>query len=88
MQMLHMLASASHRHQLNASDNHTASFGAVLPLQVLNNQCVCVSDVVVVVAVVLVLVMVFAVVIVVDAAVVVDVLLFGCEPRSGADRPF
>ena len=61
MQMLHMLASASHRHQPNASDNHTASFGAVLPVQVLNNRCVCVSDVVVVVVtVVLVLVMVFS----------------------------
>jgi hypothetical protein len=53
MQMLHMLASASHRHQPNASDNHTSSFGAVLPVQVLNNRCVCVSDVVVVVVTVL-----------------------------------
>ena len=61
MQVLHVLASASQRHQPNASDNRTAPFCAVLPLQVQNNRCVCVSDVVVVVVtVVLVLVMVFS----------------------------
>ena len=83
-----MLANASHCHQPTARDNHTAPFGAVLPLQEQHNRCVCVSDVVVVVVtVVVVLAMVFVVVIVVAAAVVVDVLLFGCESRSGADRP-
>ncbi len=83
-----MLENASHRHQQNASDNHTAPFGAVLPLQVHNDRCVCVSDVdVVVVTVVVILSMVFGVVVVVAAAVVVDVLLFGCKSRSGADRP-
>ena len=60
MQMLHMLSSASHHHQPNASDSHTAPFGAALPLQVQNSRCVCVSDVVVVVVVtVVVLVMAF-----------------------------
>ncbi len=54
-----------------------------LALQVQNNRCVCVSDVVVVVTVVVVLAMVFVVIVVV-AAVVVDVVLFGCESRSGA----
>jgi hypothetical protein len=48
-----MLASASNRHQLNASDNDTAQFCAALPLQVQHNLCVCVSDVVVVVVTVL-----------------------------------
>ena len=48
-----MLASASNRHQLNASDNGTAQFCAALPLQVQHNLCVCVSDVVVVVVTVL-----------------------------------
>jgi hypothetical protein len=43
MQVLHVLASASQRHQPNASDNRTAPFGAVLPLQGQNNRCVCVS---------------------------------------------
>ena len=43
MQVLHVLASASQRHQPNASDNRTAPFCAVLPLQVQNNRCVCVS---------------------------------------------
>ena len=61
---------------------------AVLPLQVQDNRCVCVGDlvvvVVVVVTVVVVLAMVFVVVVVVAAAIVVDVL---CESRSGADRP-
>ena len=78
-----MLASASHRHQPNASDNHTAPFGAVLPLQVQNNRCVCVSDVVVVVVTVGVVIVMVSVVVI---AVVVDVLLFGCGSRSGADR--
>ncbi len=54
MQVLHLLASANHRHQPNASDNHTAPFGAALPLQVQNNRCVYVSDVVVVVITVVV----------------------------------
>ena len=45
------------------------------------------ASVVVVVTVVVVLVMVSVVVIVVAAAVVVDILLFGCESRSGSDRP-
>ena len=86
MQVGHMLASASHRRQPNASDNHTAPFGAALPLQVQNNRCVCASDVVIVVTVVVVLVMVSVVVIVVAAAVFVDILLFWCESCSGADR--
>jgi hypothetical protein len=68
----------------DARGNNTAAFGAALPLQVQNNRCVCVSDVVVVVIVV---VLVSVVVIVVVAAAVFDVLLFGCESRSGSDRP-
>ena len=51
-----------------------------------NNRCVCGIDVVVVVVDV-VLVTVFVVSFVVAAAVVVDVLLFGCESRSASDRP-
>ena len=76
-----------HRHKPNARGNNTAPIGAVLTLQVQNNRCVCISDVVVVVTVVVVLVVVLVVIIVVASAVVVDVLIFGCESRSGADRP-
>ena len=45
------------------------------------------ASVVVVCTIVVVIVMVSVVVFVVAAAVVVDSLLFGCESRSGADRP-
>ena len=81
-----MLANASHYHQPTARDNHTAPFGAVFCAP---SRCVCVINVfVVVVVVVVVLVKVFVVIVVVAAAVVVDVLLlFGCESRSGSDRP-
>ena len=82
MQVLHTLASARNCHQPYVSDNDTAPFGAALPLQVQNNRCVCVSDVVVVVVIALVLVCV-VVIVVAAAAVVVDVLLFGCESRCG-----
>ena len=45
------------------------------------------ASVVVVCTIVVVIVMVSVVVFVAAAAVVVDSLLFGCESRSGADRP-
>ncbi len=64
--------------KMRASDNHTAPFGAVLPLQVQSNRYVCVSDVVVVVVVTVVVLVKIFVVVVVVAAAAVDVLLFGC----------
>ena len=80
---------------LNARDNRTASFGTrgrvLLPLQVQDNWWDFASDAVVLVVVgVAVLVVTFVVVVVVvpaEAAAFVGVSLFGCESRSGSDRP-